>query len=147
MNEPIDVNFKDNDLPDLKITDYTKDTSSDEVKYIPKDQVNYAVLDHEGYPIEGAKADTRQVNRDEAATCKELSLEDSEKAVEALGVLSKLGLIEWRDATQDEDSLGIDTIGELSIVAHDGHCLSAYLFTKNLRLQVGKWMVRTAWGK
>jgi hypothetical protein len=62
-----DVNFQDrgNDaLPDLSFDDYQMVVGEDEVKYVPKDRVNYAVLDDEGYPIEDAWADIDQVERD-----------------------------------------------------------------------------------
>ena len=64
MSDIKDVNFQDNDLPNLTFNDYQKVVTEDGVKYVPKDRVNYAVLDDEGYPIEGAWADIDQVERD-----------------------------------------------------------------------------------
>ena len=41
---------------------------------------------------------------------KVLNIEDSDKAAEAIRTLTNLGIIQWRDATEEEDSLGIDVI-------------------------------------
>lgn len=70
----------------------------------------------------------------------------TEAAVNALAILSRLGLINWRPATLEEDSLEIDQIGELNIVAHDGWCMSPYLQVNGVFIDVGKRGVRRAWG-
>lgn len=64
MSDIKDVDFKDDDLPNLSFDDYQIVIGEDEVKYVPKDRVNYPVLDDEGYPIEDAGADINQVKRD-----------------------------------------------------------------------------------
>ena len=73
------------------------------------------------------------------------SFEESREAVEALGTLSKLGLIEWRKATPEEDSLEIDLIGTITMSAHDGWCMSPYIIINGVFLAVSKGMVRQAW--
>jgi hypothetical protein len=72
---------------------------------------------------------------------KHLSDEDSLKAVEALGTLSRLGILNWEDNTGD--TLGIEYMATLEVIAHDGHCLSPYVLLKNtcgeqFSLEVGK---------
>ncbi len=88
---------------------------------------------------------------------KVLNIEDSDKAAEAIRTLTNLGIIQWRDATEEEDSLGIDVIADVTFVAHDGYMLSPYLYantassdvshnTQTIFLSVSKGMVRYAWG-
>jgi hypothetical protein len=69
MSDIKDVNFQDNDLPDLRFpADWTKETREWKGKkftvWVPKDRVNYPIIDDEGYPYEGPLADTDQVERD-----------------------------------------------------------------------------------
>lgn len=78
-------------------------------------------------------------------TNKTLNFEQSHEAVEALGTLSRLGLINWRDSTPEEDSLDIDRMGSINIISHDGHCLSPYIIVKGFHFTVGKSAVRFAW--
>jgi hypothetical protein len=61
-----DVNFKDSDLPNLSIEDYkiTTDETGKHTRLIPKDTVNHAVLDDEGYEVSTPKAEVRQAMRD-----------------------------------------------------------------------------------
>ena len=76
-----------------------------------------------------------------------LSMEDSDKAVEALAVLSNLGLIHWRESTAEEDDMGIEIVGELKVFTHDGHCLSPYMLIDKTYVDVGmsKTLVRSVW--
>ena len=63
-----DVNFKDGDLPDLTITDYTKETrywnGEPFTVLVPKDRVNNEVITTYGETVEDAKADINQGKRD-----------------------------------------------------------------------------------